>query len=446
MFDYGRRMVTGTLSDEFTDIHKSLDAIEDRLPFIVDQDELGDAICQATELGHRADALKARLALACTVNKVPAAHGQRTIGQYVAARTTSRSFEIDRFTKTTKWLRDYPLLEAAFGRELTLAHIEQLRKLDTTFDTHVKLRGDQQFFIDTAASCSFSGFVTACEYWLVLIDPDGKEPVDQIEKSRFKVKKGAGGRGEFSGQCDAITAQKLNTAVAHEAEKIRRADKANGIERTVGQRNTAALLALVERGVARDDGTFPVPLGNIVMSLSVAEWAVAALTGADAGDHVPVHPTNVDGRCELIDGTPIHPFLAVHALGLVSPDGAVQTANLRRYVLEADSRVLDVSVNARSFPEWMRTAAHVQSRGRCETKGCDAPHHWLHIDHVQPVHHGGETRFDNAEPLCAPDNQHKAATPNQMPRRTQPSPARHVRRTSPPSDDDPDDPTFPSPF
>ena len=442
LFDYYDCMAAGTLNsllqDEFTDINKALDVIEDRLPFIVDQAELGDALCRATELGHRADALQARIAHSCTVNKVPAVNGQRTVGQYVAARTNSRSFEIDRFTKTTKWLRDFPRLEAALGNELTLAHVEQLRKLDTNFDAHMKLRGDQRFFIDTAATCSFSGFLEACEYWRVHIDPDGKEPTEQIEKSRFKIKKGVGGRGEFTGQCDAVTADKLNTAINHEAEKIRQADKKNGIERTAGQRNTAALLALVERGFAREDGSFPVPLGNIVMSLEVAQWALATLAGCEPGDRVPVHPTDVDGRCELIDGTPIHPFLAVQALGLITADGALHPANLRRYVMEADSRVLDVSVNARSFPEWMRTAAHVQSRGQCETKGCDAPHHWLQIDHVQPVHHDGETRFDNAEPLCAPDNQAKGASPNQTPRRTQPSPPRRVRRTSAPADDDPD--------
>ena len=82
-------MGAGVLHSEFTDINKALDAIEDRLPFIVDQNELGDAICRATELGHRADALKARIAQSCRSNNVAAANGQRTVGQYVAARTNS---------------------------------------------------------------------------------------------------------------------------------------------------------------------------------------------------------------------------------------------------------------------------------------------------------------------------------------------------------------------
>jgi hypothetical protein len=161
----------------------------------------------------------------------------------------------------------------------------------------------------------------------------------------------------------------------------------------------AALKALITRGFARPDGTFPIPLGNIVMSATVAEWALATLNGdIDPGDHVPVHATDVDGRCELIDGTSIHPFLAVQALGLVDATGAADPTILRRYVMEADSRILDISVNARIFPEWMRTGALIQSRGQCETHGCDTPHHWLQMDHVHPVAYGGKTQFNNAEP------------------------------------------------
>jgi hypothetical protein len=201
----------------------------------------------------------------------------------------------------------------------------------------------------------------------------------------------------------------------------------------------AALKALIIRGFARPDGTFPVPLGNIVMSLKVAEWALNTLNGGDPGDHVPVHPTDVDGRCELIDGTPIHPFLAVHALGLINADGTANPINLRRYVMEADGRILDISVNARIFPEWMRTGALVQSRGHCETHGCDAPHHWLQMDHVDPVDNGGQTNFNNVEPRCGPDNQAKGATTGHTHWRDKPIPKRRPQRQTSPPPDDPDD-------
>ena len=434
-----------SVDDWFTDITKTLDEVEERLAFMTDRDELGDAMCSAVELGHRVDALQARIGLLSTNNLVAAESGQRTMGQYVAARTNSRAIDIDRKIKRAKWLRDYPILEATHGRALTDEHVDYLRKnLDCTYDRHVALTGDQQFFVDTAATCSFPGFIQACEYWVGHIDPDGKEPTDQIEKAYFRIGKGSGGRGELKGECDSVTRSDIETAVEHEAEKIRQADKANGLQRTTGQRKMAALAALVKRGFARDDGTYPVPLGNIVISQPVLEWALTTLGGADPGDTVPVHPTDPDGRCELIDGTPIHPFLAVHALGLIGNGGVANPVTLRRYVLDANSRVLDVSVNARIFPEWMRTAALLQSRGACEQAGCDAPHHWMQMDHVDPVDNGGETRFDNVQTGCRPDNQAKGATTGHIPWRDHtPPPRRNPRRrpaqrSDTSSDDDPD--------
>jgi len=439
-----------TLSDGFTDVTKGLDAIRDRVDFVVDRTDLGDGLLDAVALRNQVDALVAQLGLAATNNLVAAEDGQRTIGQYVAARTNNPSVEVNRLTNLAKWLRDFRTLGAAFGGELSAAHVSYLRKhLDNSFETRIKLMGDQQFFVDTAATCSFKGFTQACDYWLVIIDPDGKEPIDQINKSSFRIGKGQGGRGELSGTCDAVTGQEIRSAVEREAERLRRADKEAGIDRTDAQRHMAALHALVVKGSARQDGTHPTPLGNIVMSQKVAEWALESLRNHEAGEFgdltdpdafVPVAPNDVDGRCELIDGTPIHPFLAVAALGLICPNGSINTVTLRRYVMQADSRLLDVSVNTRIFPEWMRSAAFVQSRGQCETFGCDAPHHWMQADHIHPTAHGGQTSFEQVQTQCRPDNQAKGATPGLKAwRDREPPPRRNHRNQQPAANTDSDD-------
>jgi len=208
----------------------------------------------------------------------------------------------------------------------------------------------------------------------------------------------------------------------------------------------AALANLVTRGFARVDRTHPVPLCNIVMSSSVLDWALGTLAGqTEPGDHVPVDANHINGRCELIDGTPIHPFLAVQALGLVDRCQVANPVHLRRYVMDSTSRMLDVSVTARIFPEWMRTAALIQTRGTCSHQGCDAPYNWLQIDHVEPHSTGGEPRFDNAAPSCRPDNQAKGATTGHTHwQRRQPPPRRNPRRTQTSGtakNADPDDPT-----
>ena len=113
-------------------------------------------------------------------------------------------------------------------------------------------------------------------------------------------------------------------------------------------------------------------------------------------------PNSVDGRCELLDGTPIHPK---YALVL-----AMQ-ANLRRQVLSAKAVTLEASYETRAFPDWMRYIKLVETRGKCSTAGCDAHHTWLHADHRQPHSKHRETSLALLDMMCAPDNRHKSDGP-----------------------------------
>ena len=79
-------------------------------------------------------------------------------------------------------------------------------------------------------------------------------------------------------------------------------------------------------------------------------------------------------------------------------------------ILSADSRALDVSVKTRSFPQWMRDAVLVTTRGQCSEHGCDADFHWLHMAHRKPRAKGGETSFENLDPLCPTTNRQKSDT------------------------------------
>jgi len=133
-------------------------------------------------------------------------------------------------------------------------------------------------------------------------------------------------------------------------------------------------MSLLVDGAARPDGTHANPLVNIVMSERVAQWAAAKMRGEDVGDP-PIDAFDLDGRCELIDGTAIHPLLVAATCGFWqwSP------SDLRRYVMAADSRIVDYSYNARVAPEHLRTAVLIQDRGQCVVQGCDAPHTWMQI-------------------------------------------------------------------
>jgi len=420
------------IGDEVTDLIKGLDRISDRLDFVVDPIELADLTCALHEAGARLDALKGRAGLASELNGLYSVTKHRKVGQYVAARTGFRAVDVNGFVNRAKWVRDFDQFHAAHGVGITEAHIDLLRReLDTDHETRTRLMQaeHQESFVFAAATCTFDDFVEVVEYWKVFGDPDGEEPKDQIESAKLSIRNGPGGRGIIKGEVDAVSRLEIETAIEAEAEKLRKADKRAGIERTAGQRRAAALVILIKRGAVRDDGTMAGPLGNIVISQTVLDWALGQLSGQDEPtDTVPVHPFDVDGRCELIDGTPIHPFLAVVALGLAGRGGVMDRNVLRRYVLDADSRLLDVSVNARSFPEWMRTAIHVQSRGRCETHGCDSPYQWLQTDHVHPVDAGGETHVGQGQAQCFGDSQAKGAQTGHTAWRDRPKPKRRRPR------------------
>lgn len=421
------------------DIAKAIAATRDAMTFVTDPNVLGDALCELAGLTSELDSLRLALVAQAEANGVPESIDVRTIGQYVAARTNSSTKGTNHDSKLARWLRDYPVFAQALERrDMTLEHLHYLRtKLDNA-RTASKLKGDQQFFADLARDTGFTQFKKACEYWLVMIDPDGEEPVDQLDTAGVTITTGAGGRVRIVIEADAVTGSSIVRMIEHDTKALRTDDLANGVDRTTRHRRLAAVFGLFERGFRKDDGTHPIPLFNIVMSQSVAEWAQNWLdsNGSHSSDVVPVHPLDVDGRCELIDGQPVHPLLVAAVLGL----NRFGPATLRRYVLTADSRITDYSYNARVAPEHLRTASMIEHRGQCTTHGCDAPHSWLQIDHIDPHSNGGATRLRNVEPKCGPDNLAKGAAVGHQPWKDRPPPPRHrPRRSASSNDDDSDD-------
>lgn len=408
------------LATSLRDIEKGIDQTATLLDFTADRTELDAALFEFVGLKNKFDSLHAKLAANATAAGIHFGSRIRSMPSYVAAESTADPAPIRRAATLGKWLRSFAIFADAFETgELSASHLQLIRtKLDNP-TTHVELLGAQQLLADVARDLCFADFKEAAEYWLVRIDPDGKEPQDQTDKAALSLSKGRGGRLLVRGETDALSGQAIQTAIDTEAQKLFHQDAENGVQRSEAQRRMAAMHNLIVRGAARPDGTFAKPLINIVMSQKVAEWLLTQLDTDEPADHVPVDWSDVDGRCELIDGTPIHPNHALATLGV---------ATLRRYIFDAKSRLIDVSVNARSFPQWMKIALHVQSRGACDTHGCDAPHHWIAADHIQPHSRGGPTRLANGQNQCDPDNQAKTDTPNHTPWRNTPKPGPRTRR------------------
>jgi hypothetical protein len=136
-------------------------------------------------------------------------------------------------------------------------------------------------------------------------------------------------------------------------------------------------------------------------------------------------------RCELADGTPLHPHWARHILerstmrrlvvdgarvcnlgrAFRAPDGArgKVTAEWLVEQLGTTGSVASCS-SARTYPAHMRHAVIAAARGRCNVAGCDALASWLQVDHHHHPHsRGGVTSFANARCKCGFHNGAKGA-------------------------------------
>ena len=152
------------------------------------------------------------------------------------------------------------------------------------------------------------------------------------------------------------------------------------------------------------------------MSLKVLQHALAQLAKQpEEQDFTSVLDANdVDGKCELADGTPLHPKYALILL---------MQARIRRQVLTAKSKTLNASERTRGFPDWMKDIRIVEAGGQCETAGCDATFEWLQADHNKPFSETQQTTLDDLRCLCAADNKAKSNGPPLAERRP-PTPQR----------------------
>jgi len=139
----------------------------------------------------------------------------------------------------------------------------------------------------------------------------------------------------------------------------------------------------------------------------------------EPGDHparrerLPIDAQDIDGRCELGNGTPIHPRWALHTMA---------AATLRRLVLTTENEATNLSRKIRSFPPHLKLALLAAARGRCQINGCDAPVPWLEADHVHPWNHQGETDIArNGQILCSHHNKAKRdSLPQEQPPQKKP--------------------------
>jgi hypothetical protein len=395
-------------SDDLTLLHTGIDAVLATNLDSLSVAELLDQACQLQLLSARIDAARAVvLAAADSASEAPGVLrelGFRTASQVVAAETGAPAREIHATARTGQWLDQFPTFaQAAAGGVLTLRHLRELKSLDTA-DRRDALVASQDELVAAARDHDFVEFTNRLTVWLIN-HTTSDEVTEQVKKTSCTWNTNTDGSIDGRFHLDPLSAAAVGTALGDEMQRLfRQQSEGDSNADTPNRRRGQALVGLIVSGAEAPGSATTTPLVNLVIGQRILENFLERYLDPNTAA-VPVDRDDPDYRCERIDGTPIHPDLAFVATAV---------AEFERIVLNEKSRVIDMSVKARGFPDWMKRALLIEARARCKIRGCDSPYHWLQVDHIHPHSKGGPTSFANGQILCDPDNKWKAslAQPN----------------------------------
>ena len=388
------------------DYEASIETLEAALAAVINASTIGMSAadytarsCRIQRISNQIDAFRVT-----TLSDTQRAVASETPGvrstTVIAGRATCDPATVREDQRLGLWLEDFPVLAAAhLAGDLCRNHIKVLRRIDNPRN-HYQMQEAQQFFVESATGFDFKDFEQIVRYWLNASDPDGELPKEQLRRSGLSFRTNADGSVSGKFYFDPLTGAAFTTAVEAEAQRLFREEAAADAMTSHYRRAGEALTALVILGAARPNGTYPTPLINVVLGEQLAEDILNGLADTNMPSPVPDF-AEVGQRCELIDGTPLHPHFAGIALA---------AGEFQRIVMDARDRPINVASKSRGFPPWMRQLLLVRARGRCQTRGCDAPLSWLQADHVKPHSKQGQTSLENGQILCDHDNKLKRDT------------------------------------
>ena len=357
--------------------------------------ELSDRAERLVGLAAKFAALRIDTVRAATAANVGDLSDQRNTANHLASRTNVDPAVVRSDQRLAEWLVDMSVVEAALRNgTITEAHVELMRKADNV-RVHQQMVDSQDLFVRWFETVHFRDLEPLLNEWLLGADPDGAEPDEHFPETGVTVRTVFGGLVKVVALLDPIQGAAFKGDLSAETRRLRSEEQETGETRSIRRRNLVGLLNLMGRGAARPDGTFARPRVNIVMSQRVYEETLAWLEDPSANSFPSIDRSDVDKKCQLIDGTPIHPLYGV---------AASATARFRRLVYSARGKPIEASSTTRRIPDWMRDVALVSSNGKCANPVCDAPFSWLHADHITPYSHDGQTSVEDTRMLCEPDN------------------------------------------
>jgi len=346
-------------NQDVTDLSSSVDACSETPLSCLSAQQLSDRLVLLNEARSKLGAHIADTVAAAKTADVGSLNDQRNVANHLAERTGNDPAVTRADQLVADWLADFPLFAEAYRNGLlTTAHVNLLRKKDNA-RVHSQMIGDQAHFINSFSTCHFRDLDRVIELWLLGADPDGAEPAEQAKETGLTVKVLPGGLVHVDGILDPIMGAAFRTAINARAEKLRVEHKDAGIASTQRRRQLEALMQLVTAGFEAQTSDGGKVLINITIDQDTYEETLDWLDDPDQNplpdiDHAPT-PGFAGRKCQLIDGTPIHPLYAV-ALSA--------KAVFRRIVYDAKGRAIDASFESRRFPPWIRDLVLIATNGK----------------------------------------------------------------------------------
>ena len=340
-------------------------------------------------------------------------YGNRILTTHLAEETHQPTKALGSARSIALWLNDFPLLhEALIAGHISRSHVMELKSVDSPRVHHLLVR-DQNMLIEAACEVVWTDWTNVVAYWLNAADPDGELTDPSNPSYGMRVRTKANGDVHISILLDPVTGEAFLTMHDAEVKKLETNEQQtlneapNALVTSQVQKNLDALLRLMSRGWRREDGSYPDYLVNIVMSERVASDLLARTYGHidPNGDNpldidpfeLPISWDDIDGRCETIRGTPVHPK---HALGVLL------AAKMQRMVMTAEDETVNLGTKVRCFTKTQRNALLVQQRGQCNL-GTQTPFRWLEADHIRPHSKGGPSDLANGQMINGAENKAK---------------------------------------
>ncbi len=370
----------------------------------------------------------------------------RSLRQFVALRTRTNPADVGADLALGTWLVTFPVVARALAAgRITRRHAQHLRELDNP-RTHRHLLDGIDYLTDAATDCSWKDFVDICNDWLANADPDGTLPdetsphpplLDEEARRRrpARILRPRHHRRRRRPQRHRTRSPPplLHRRRPHPPRSTHpQPHPTHGRRpRQPGDAWRAAHRPHRRRTPHPRRRRPPHPRrSHLPQSRRRRRRCPDRTRRQPFGDDLGIDPHNPLRRCELIDGTPLHPNQVLALLGV---------ATIRRLVLDTDSEILDIGRASRKFPQYMKDAMLAAQRGQCSEHGCDARPSWLHADHIipwtpnDPWQPAGRTATRNLQMLCGSANHAKSNGPN-LPT---PTPRRRMTATTPPTSEVP---------